>query len=79
MSFEHSFVFPLGVTISVVTDSGAVFVGTLLGIRHHDDAAERGVQYLFIQLTSAVGPYSVGEVVALNETLVVSVGPVSVL
>jgi len=30
-------------------------------------------------LTSAVGPYSVGEVVALNETLVVSVGPVSVL
>jgi hypothetical protein len=77
MSYEHSFVFPLGVTISVVTVTGAVFVGTLLGIRHNDDNTV-GVHYFFIQLTIAVGPYAVGEVVALNESLVVAIGPVSV-
>lgn len=72
----HSLAFPSGGIVSVVTASGDVFVGTVLGIRHHDDSNELGVQFLFIQLSTAVEQYSRGDVVALNLTLIVSIGPI---
>ncbi len=35
-------------------------------MRHCDGAIGPGLQFLFIQLTIAVGPYAVGEMIAIN-------------
>lgn len=67
-----------GGIVYITTDSGAVFEGQFLGMRHHcDDLNVQGIPYFYIKLTAAVDPYSIGDVVALNSTLVVSIGPVS--
>lgn len=63
--------------VSITTDSGLVFVGTCLGTRHQDDSNTSGISYIYIQLTTAVGPYTIGEIVALNPALVISIGPVT--
>jgi hypothetical protein len=69
--------FPTGQIVSVIINSGNVFVGTFLGFRHHDDDDVQEIQYFFIQLTTAVGPYVIGEIIALNSALVESIGPVT--
>lgn len=70
------FQFAPGATVYVLTDSGAEFVGHILGLRHQDDARPE-VQFLFLRLTSASSPYSVGDVVAINVTLIISIGPLT--
>ncbi len=69
--------FSYGRIVSVITNSGEIFVGTFLGIRYPDDCNQQGIPFFYIQLTTAVGPYAVGEIVALNLTLVTSIGPVT--
>ena len=52
-------------------------MGTLLEVRHsHIDNNGIGVQFLYIQLTTAVGPYVVGEIIAININEITSIGPV---
>jgi len=75
MSHGQSYALPFGQTATIVVESGTVFTGTLLGIRHHNESSQR-IQLLFIRLTIAVGPYTVGEVVALNVAQIESIGPI---
>jgi hypothetical protein len=68
----------IGGIIYVTTVSGAMYEGNFLGIRHHDDDLSlQEIQYFYIKLTTAVAPYSIGAIVALNSNLIESVGPVS--
>ncbi len=76
MSNINSFTFPLGAIVSIITNSGIVYVGTLLEVRHCNDSNEPGLQFLFLQLTIAVEPYVVGELVAININEITSIGPI---
>jgi len=77
MAHDQAFAFPFGQAVTAVTQSGNVFAGTLLGIRHHNESSQR-IQLLFIRLTTAVGPYTIGEVVALNTAQIESIGPIAI-
>ncbi len=66
-----------GGIVYVTTVSGAVYEGQFLGLRHHaDDHNVQETQYLYIKLTTATDPYAIRTIVALNLTLVESIGPV---
>jgi hypothetical protein len=72
------FSFSSGGIVYVTTTSGAVYEGQFLGLRHHDDDHSlQEIQYLYIKLTAATDPYSIGVTIALNSTLIESIGPVS--
>ncbi len=67
-----------GGIVYITTISGATYEGQFLGLRHHDDDHNlQETQYLYIKLTTATDPYAIGATVALNLTLVESIGPVS--
>lgn len=68
--------YSIGSTVSMTTVSGDVFVGKFLGLRNDDERSIQGIPFFEIQLTTAVGSYTIGETVALNANLVVSIGPV---
>lgn len=45
-------------------------------MRHCNDTNGPGLQFLFIQLTSAVGPYVMGELIAINIYEISSIGSI---
>lgn len=70
-----------GVTVSIIADTGIVFIGQVRGWRderHHDCEIvnENNAEFILLQLTAAAGVYTVGEIVAIKLDSIISIGPV---
>jgi len=69
--------FGSGVVVSVLLVSGVVFTGQIVAeVRHCDDALAVDIQpeFLLLKLTVAIGPYVVGQTIAINVLLIETIG-----
>ncbi|SFM41956.1 hypothetical protein [Pelosinus propionicus] len=75
MSNYNLFKFTPGTILTVVTNSGAVYVGAFISVRHCTDSDETEARFIILQLTSAVSPYVIGDVIAITINEITSIGP----